>query len=113
MHCQADFAPPALCATSVAILTAATVAIVARIADPLHGGLGIAIPGRLYASACGITLALAVGTALTWCGRYGRNGAQMRLRALIERDTRFASAEGTLKVGWTLMGVHAALSVLG
>ena len=110
---SADFAPAPISTARAAALGLATVAIVARITDPLHGGLGLALPEPAYSVSCGLTLAGAIGVATVWVVRYRPGCKRMRIRGLIERGTRLTPAERLFAIAWAALGLHAAMALLG
>ena len=65
-----DATPPPLSAVRTTVLALATVTIVARLTDSVHGGLGVALPEPVYHLAGGLTLAAAIA-ALGFLGRRG------------------------------------------
>ena len=110
----AELNPPPISAPRATTLAVATVAIAARITDPLHGGLDLPVPEPAYTIACAATLIGAIGMALVaWVLRHKPRCRRLRLRAVIEKGPHVTSAERHLALGWGALGLHAAVGLLG
>ena len=110
-----DVTQPPLSPVRTTVLTLATVAIVARLTEPVHDGLGVALPEPVYQLGGGLTLAAAIAALLTGMLTAPRTRGCERLciRALLERGTRLTHYQRTLTLTWSLMGLHGAIAVLG
>ena len=110
-----DVTQPPVSPVRTALLALATVAIVARLTDSLHGGLGVALPERIYHLAGGLTLAAAIAAFLTamLTAPRARRCERLRIRALLERGTPLTHHQRSLAITWSLMGLHCAIAMLG
>ena len=111
MNTRADFTAAPISGARAIVLGAATVAIIAKMTDPLHGGLGLGLPEPTHTAAETVTLVAAITAAALWVRRY--TPSCRRMRALIGRGTRLSGAERLFAAGWVLIGMHAAVAVLG
>ena len=99
--------PAPISTPRAALMGAATIAIAARLTDPVHGGFGLNLPEPAYTPVSGALLAAATAVG-AWGVAQANRGTRLRLRSIIEPGGPDRHDEQAIGWTWNLLGVHAA-----